>query len=239
MISVCIATYNGASVILSQLNSILPQLGEEDEVIISDDRSTDGTCAVVEALHDPRVRIVQGPAKGSPIPNFEHALQMAAGDYIFLSDQDDKWLPGKVAVSIEKLRHGYDCVVTDCVVTDSDFHVTHPSFFALNHTHENRFYNLLVKNGYIGGCMAFTRRVRDLSLPFPANIPMHDMWIGNVAAFQYKVAFIHRPCSCFRRSGHNVSTSAGKSSNSYYLRFLLRLRVARGLLQLKKRACNV
>ena len=48
MISVCMASYNGAKYIKAQLESILTQLGAEDEVVISDDGSTDGTLDIVE-----------------------------------------------------------------------------------------------------------------------------------------------------------------------------------------------
>ncbi len=205
------ATYNGASVVLTQLHSILDQLSDGDEVVVSDDASNDDTRRLIEELGDKRVRIVDGPAAGSPIPNFENALRHAKGDYIFLSDQDDKWLPGKVDACIGKLKEGYDCAVTDCVVTDRDLNTTTPSFFALNGTHKGRLYNLLVKNGYLGCCMAFTRAVKDKSLPFPSDIPMHDIWIGNVAARTGKVAFIDKPYLLFRRSGENVSTTASKS----------------------------
>ncbi len=224
MISVCIATYNGADVILEQLNSILPQLGEGDEVIISDDGSTDGTRELVAGIGDARIRTIDGPAQGSPIPNFENALRHAQGDYIFLSDQDDCWMEGKLQASLEKLRDGYDCVMTDCVVTDAELRTMYPSFYDCNRTREGRYYNLLLKNGYIGGCMAFTRRLKERCLPFPPHIPMHDLWIGNVAAFYYRVAFIHRPYSYFRRSGNNVSSSASKSPNSLATKILYRLR---------------
>lgn len=233
MISVCIATYNGAKFILTQLRSILPQLSEEDEVVISDDNSEDGTPEVIAALGDKRIRILSGPATGSPIDNFENAIRNATGDYIFLSDQDDKWLPGKADACIAKLNAGYECVMTDCCVTDENLNVIHPSFFKINGTHENRYYNLFLKNGYVGGCMAFTKRLRDKCLPFPENIPMHDIWIGNVAAFYYnKMYFIHEPYSYFRRTGKNASTSGAKSRNSLRLRILYRWHVFKEIARL-------
>lgn len=223
MISVCIATYNGEGLILTQLRSILPQLGKEDEIVISDDASTDATRQEILSLNDSRIRIVDGPAMGSPIPNFENALRHAKGDYIFLSDQDDCWMPGKVEVSLQKLREGYDCVMTDCMVTDAHLNVTNPSFMSCNRTRDGRFYNLLCKNGYIGGCMALTRQLKERCLPFPRHIPMHDLWIGNVASFYYRMAFIHQPYSYFRRNGNNVSSSGEKSRNSLFTKIIYRL----------------
>lgn len=234
MISVCIATYNGSPFILTQLRSILPQLGQDDEIIVSDDGSSDDTVPKVQSLNDERIHIVKGPGLGSPIPNFENALRHAKGDYIFLSDQDDKWIDGKVRISLKPLQAGTcDCVVTDCAVTDEALRVTHPSFYMHNHTRPNRYYNLLVKNGYIGGCMAFTRRVLNECLPFPADTPMHDLWIGNVAAFYFHVTFLPDVCSYFRRYGNNVSTSGFKSDKPLFIRLLYRYRTLRSLLRMR------
>lgn len=239
MISVCIATYNGADVILTQIKSILPQLQDTDELIVSDDGSTDGTVELVKGLNDKRIRLLKGPEKGNPIPNFEFALSMAKGDYIFLSDQDDCWMEGKVEASVNALRQGYELVVTDCLVTDKNLKVFSDSFFALNKTRENKYYNLFLKNGYLGGCMAFTRRLRDASLPFPKHIPMHDIWIGNVAGFYFNVLFIHKPYSYFRRTGNNVSTTAAKSKNNLFKKLLFRLRKSYYLLRINRHVRQV
>ena len=96
MISVCIATYNGEPFIAAQLESIIAQLSPEDEIIISDDGSTDRTLEVVQALDFPCVRILHHEGEHGYVSNFENALRAARGDVIFLSDQDDLWKPGKV-----------------------------------------------------------------------------------------------------------------------------------------------
>lgn len=230
MISVCIATYNGADVILTQLHSILPQLGPDDEIIISDDRSTDETRALIEAIGDARIKIFDGPALGSPIPNFENALRQAKGDYIFLSDQDDQWKPEKLATMLPLLKQGIHCVTSDCIVTDMDFNVKSDSFYALNGCREGKYFNLLVRNGYLGGCMAFSRAVKDASLPFPKDIPMHDIWIGNVAALRFNHRFLHQSLSYFRRSGKTASTTAAPSQNSLLQKLRIRWIVVRSLL---------
>ena len=58
MISVCMATYNGERYLRRQVESILSQLADGDELIVSDDGSTDGTPALLESLADPRLRIL-------------------------------------------------------------------------------------------------------------------------------------------------------------------------------------
>ena len=74
MISVCIATYNGEKYIGEQIASILKQLNANDEVIISDDGSTDATLSIIKTFQDPRIRVIPGPQKHSPTLNFENVL---------------------------------------------------------------------------------------------------------------------------------------------------------------------
>ena len=213
MISVCIATYNGERFIERQVNSILSQIGVEDEVVVADDGSFDNTLAILRDLNDPRIRIVDGAHRHSPTWNFEKALKEARGEYIFLSDQDDVWMPEKVAVTMRYLQQ-YDCVVSDNVTVAADDSVISDSFYAVNNTRPGKYYNLLLKNGYLGCCMAFRRNVLDAALPFPADIPMHDIWIGNVAAFKYSVCFIPDKLMHYNRHGDNASTASTPSAYS-------------------------
>lgn len=229
MISVCIATYNGGTFIKKQLNSILPQLGENDEVVIADDGSTDDTLPIIESLNDKRIKIIEGSHRHSPIWNFEKALEAAKGDYIFLSDQDDEWMPNKVKVTLLYLKTA-DCVVSDNIVIDDEDHIISDSFYKLNGTRNGKFYNLLIKNGYLGCCMAFNRKVLDYSLPFPHNTPMHDIWIGNVAAFHYSVQFIPDKLIKFCRHGDNASTTAAKSKYRTWEKIKFRLNIVKDLL---------
>ena len=108
MISVCIATYNGARFLERQLRSILPQLSADDEVVISDDGSTDETLTLLQSLADPRLRIVEGPHRHSPIWNFERALSQAKGDYITFVDSDDFIAPDTYEPLLRLLSHRPD-----------------------------------------------------------------------------------------------------------------------------------
>ena len=128
MISVCIATYNGGKFLVEQLQSILCQLGKDDEVIISDDGSTDNTYFLVMSMRDNRIKFYQHQSDSFLLPhekatlNFEHALKYAKGDYIFLSDQDDVWVENKVEIMCKYLRY-YSYVVSDCYITDSNLNI--------------------------------------------------------------------------------------------------------------------
>ena len=117
MITVCIATFNGEKYIREQLNSILFQLSLQDEVIVSDDGSTDNTISIIKSFNDKRIKIIDGVHRHSPTLNFENALKEAKGDYIFLADQDDVWKDDKVKICLKWLQH-YDCIISDAEVTD-------------------------------------------------------------------------------------------------------------------------
>ena len=210
MISVCIATYNGERFIREQIDSILRQLSSDDEIIVSDDGSTDDTISSINSIDDKRIIIIEGPRKHSPTPNFECAIKEAKGDYIFLADQDDVWKPNKVEVCMKWLQE-YDCVVSDAEVTDSNLNPLYPSLYAIMQVRQGRIYNTIWKNGYTGCCMAFRRNVLNASMPFPKDIPMHDIWIGNVAAYKYNVKFISDKLVLFRRHEDTISCN-GKGS---------------------------
>ena len=231
MISVCIATYNGERFIREQIDSIFRQLSSDDEIIVSDHGSTDDTISIINSIDDKRIRIIEGPRKHSPTPNFECAMKEAKGDYIFLADQDDVWKPNKVEVCIEWLQE-YDCVVSDAEVTDSNLNPLYPSLYAIMQVRHGRIYNTIWKNGYTGCCMAFRRNVLKASLPFPKNIPMHDIWIGNVAAYKYNMKFIPDKLIMFRRHNETISCNGKGSKYSIWQQMKFRWSIIKNIVNL-------
>lgn len=227
-ISVALAAYNGGEYIAEQLTSILGQLGENDEVIVSDDRPDGSTKAAVLPFieSDGRVRYFKGPGKGV-IANFESALRRCTGDVIFLSDQDDVWLPGKVDRVMREFEDGAELVLHDASVTDSRLNVTERSYFALHGSNASYLHNI-VKNSFVGCCMAFTQEVMLESLPFPEGIPMHDWWIALVALKRRrKVALVGEPLILWRRHGDNVTGGSTTAKQ----KLLWRLRIISALLK--------
>ena len=95
-VSVAMASFNGEKYISTQIKTILENLTENDELVISDDGSTDGTRRIIEGFNDSRIRLLEGPKQGVK-KNFENAIRNCSGKYIFLSDQDDVWMCGKRA----------------------------------------------------------------------------------------------------------------------------------------------
>lgn len=210
MISVVIAAYNGGEYIAQQLSSVLPQLDESDEVVISDDLPSGSTEQAVSNFlkTDKRVKYINGPGKGV-IKNFENAINYASGDYIFLCDQDDVWLEGKVSAVMESFKSGASVVMHDAYITDGSLNIIENSLFQKNGAGLGCVKNI-IKNTYTGCCMAFDSNLKKFILPFPDDIPMHDQWIGLIGEKTGKVALIDKPYIYYRR--HDGTATGGKTS---------------------------
>ncbi len=204
-VSVAMASYNGESYIRSQLDSVLSQLSEADELVVSDDGSTDATRDILGAYarRDPRVKVIDGPKNGV-IKNFEHAVSACRGDVIFLCDQDDEWDADKYRTVTAAFEEGVMLVMHDARLVDGDGKVVGESFFQTRNTKTGLLKNLW-KNSYIGCCMAFSKHLKPFILPFPDTIPMHDQWIGLTAERHGKVVLIPRPLMSYRRHGDNAT----------------------------------
>ncbi len=210
-ISVALAAYKGEQYISEQIDSILSQLGENDELIVSDDYPVGKTREIVLEYQsrDKRVRYIEGEGKGVVI-NFENALKACSGDVIFLSDQDDVWMSNKVELVMKEFSNGADLVLHDASVTDSDLNITEPSYFAV-HGSNASFFGNAVRNSFVGCCMAFTKEVLRESLPFPEALPMHDWWIALVAMKKKrKVILLSEPLIKWRR--HSGTVTGKKTS---------------------------
>ncbi len=227
-VSVCMATHNGARFVRQQIDSILTQLEAQDELVISDDRSTDGLLAILATYGDPRIKLLPPRHFNNPTRNFEYALTHSKGDLIFLADQDDVWRSEKINMMKEKLKLA-DLVVCDCRLTNERMETIYPSFFTMNSSRPGLIKNLF-KNSYMGCCMAFRKPVLDKALPFPDAIPIHDLWIGLVAERYFRVAFLPQILVDHRRHVSNFSSTGGESKNSLFKKMALRFQLTKKLL---------
>ena len=214
MISVCLATYNGEKYLREQLDSILCQLSENDELVISDDGSKDETINIINSYNDNRIRLFHNQGKHGVVPNFENALSKANGDFIFLSDQDDVWMNDKVEKCI-RLLNDYDLIVHNAEIVNGNCENTGHDFFSLRDS-KGGFWTNIYKNRFVGCCMCFKKQLLNYVLPFPSKILWHDMWIGLIAEKHFKVYFSSISLIKFRRHGDNTSQTAEKSNFSFF-----------------------
>jgi succinoglycan biosynthesis protein ExoO len=112
-VSVVIVAYNAQKTIRNAIDSVLEQTLSDLEVTVVDDASADGTVHAVEAVHDPRLRLLRSPRNSGPSAARNMAVKHATGRWVAFLDADDEWVP-------DRLEHllGVDLDQTDCFVAD-------------------------------------------------------------------------------------------------------------------------
>ena len=215
-VSVCIATYNGAAFIEQQVKSILSQLGENDEVIVSDDGSTDTTLDIISSFNDHRINIFHhkpNPNYCLPIiknmnlasNNFANAISICSGDIIILSDQDDIWIDNKVRVIKEVLENECDLCLHNFSIVDQYNKLLISDFRKRSPLCNNYFKNCMALP-FTGCCMAFNRSVKNILFPFSKYIVSHDQYIGLKALRHgFRVKYLDLPL--IRRREHISNAS--------------------------------
>lgn len=228
-VSICMAVHNGESFLQEQLSSILCQLTDGDELVISDDGSTDRTREIIKSCQDQRIHLLQHRKFGTPALNFEYTLSHCKNEIIFLADQDDIWHPNKIRLMSVELA-SWDLAVCDCRLIDEKGNTLLESFFDYNKS-QNGLLRNIVKNSFVGCCMAFHRKLLDKILPFPQKISMHDQWIGLMALRYFKVKFIPQILVDHRRHNANYSTTGSRSKNSWNKKVISKLQLAKAVWQ--------
>lgn len=229
------AAYNGARYIEEQISSILQQLGPDDELIVIDDGSTDDTAARVAAFGDPRIALSVAERNRGYVRTFEEAIARARGDFVFLSDQDDRWLPGRVDAMTGALEHASLVVSNFSSFGGSLTRVQAQRLRAVDSKRwrRNIFWVWFGLRPYYGCCMAFRRELVSQLLPFPSYLTeTHDQWIGYVG--NANRAVVHLEQNTIERRVHDANASArGNRSLAVVLR--ARIMTGRAILEALRR----
>jgi glycosyltransferase involved in cell wall biosynthesis len=230
-VSVAMATYNGEKYIKQQVDSILSQLNSDDELIISDDHSKDGTLDMIREYQnqDDRVKLFMNEESGVT-SNFENAIKRTQNEIIFLSDQDDVWKPEKVKTVLSYYEKSPDIqmIMSDITVVDNELNQTIESFYEFRGSRAGVVKNI-IKNSYIGCAMSFRKELKGKILPIPRNVPMHDMWIGLVADMNKSALLIPEKLIYYRR--HNSTVTTVENTSSLKQKLLWRLQISSLLLK--------
>lgn len=234
--TILLAAYQGETFLPAQLASLSGQTARDFSILYQDDGSTDRTPEILReyAQEDSRFRPAgqQGRHLGAA-GNFLSLLRQAEGDLLLLCDQDDLWMPEKVArmraacvSAAANLPEGTPLLVhADAAVIDAGGKVLAPSFFRLQGwdpeaTGLNR---LLVQNNATGCMMLLNRPLADLVVRYgrPESMFMHDWFIALTAAAFGRIVFLPEQLTRYRQHGENV---IGASRESLPLRALRILR---------------
>lgn len=212
MISVVVATYNGSNYIQIQLNSILLQLNSFDEVVVIDDCSIDDTVIKISGLNDQRIKLFKNELNIGHVKSFEKGILACTGDIIFLSDQDDFWLPNKTEVMVNELKcNNFDLLISSYYISQNQGVVDKLSAQQVNLRESNRLSNLISiisgNNHYLGSLMCFKKSSIQKYLPFPDFIEAHDIYIASLFNIDFKVGHLNIPLVIRTLTGHNLTTS--------------------------------
>lgn len=213
-ISVVLCSYNGEAYIEQQIDSILNQTKLPDELIVSDDCSSDSTVSIASDIarkYPNLIRLVESKTNLGFIKNFEKAIALAKGELIFLSDQDDVWFDQKIENMMQPFLDYEDVglVYSDALITDSELNPTAHTLFETRSRKgfmldKERTASILIKGVGINGCtMAFRSALNDIVLPIGEGWG-HDHWIAFVSHAVTVVMPTGQSLMCYRWHGDSA-----------------------------------
>nr|WP_233189467.1 glycosyltransferase family 2 protein [Geothermobacter hydrogeniphilus] len=223
MISVALCTYNGQQFLPDQLRSLASQSRLPDELVVCDDRSTDGTWDLLAEFSRQAsfpVRVERNQEQLGPAENFARCLARARGRWVVLCDQDDVWLPEKISVLAEKMTVlEVSCgpefpllIHSDAKVVDVELNTIADSLWAYQGSRpaSGHVLNRLLLQNCVTGCTAMVNRaLLEKALPIPGQALMHDWWLALVAAVFGQIDWHPEPLVLYRQHGGNDTGAKG------------------------------
>lgn len=215
-VSVALCTFNGARYLNAQLASLARQTRPPDELVVCDDRSTDGTMELLELFAQTApfpVKIAVNGKRLGPATNFGRAAALCEGQVIFFCDQDDVWCEDKIEVVLSFIgraeeQYGEETPIlaySDLEVVDDELRLVHPSYFNLmgfgNKTQGT--VDLLNRNVVTGCAAAANRALIELALPMPPAVKMHDWWFALCASARGAIVPLDAALVRYRQHGAN------------------------------------
>lgn len=216
---VALITHNGLKYLPQQLDSILAQTRAVAHIVVSDDGSTDGTWEYLEAWAREapmRVTLMRNDPPLGVSANFEQAMRLVEEDIVFASDQDDVWMPDKVALLAAEFEadDSVQLAHTDAILVDADGHELGATLFeelAISRSERSdiqsgsAFRVYCRRNVVTGAATAFRRRLIRHAQPLPPKTMFyHDGWLALMAAASGRVVMLDRPTIQYRQHGANL-----------------------------------
>lgn len=211
-VSVCMATFNGASFVREQIESILADLEPSDELLVVDDGSVDDSVGVVASIEDPRITLFESGSNHGHVRAFETVLGKAHHDVIMLADQDDLWPAGRREVLVGALARAdvaagnYQAFGTRAGDPSRPLRSSYDG-----HPVGNVIGLVLGRRPYFGCCMALRRDFRGVVLPFPKAVEAHDHWLAIVGNVAGRVAHVEDAVTVRRLHSANLTPTTRRA----------------------------
>ena len=220
-INILLSTYNGEKYIKKQIGSILGQNYNGFHITARDDGSSDRTVGI---LNSSDIKVIDSNenlgAKGSFGALLEYAVKNSNADYFMFCDQDDVWDEDKIEKTLHKMKEMEKAypntsvlVHTDLEVVDEQLGSVSKSMWEYEHIDPqlNSLSRLLVQNTITGCTVMINRDLAKRCLPIPDEAIMHDWWLGLVASYFGKIAYINESTIKYRQHGSNTIGAKGFS----------------------------
>ena len=207
-----LSTYNGARFLAEQLESIQKQTFTDWQLLIRDDGSTDITPQIIAEFvkADPRIHFINEHDRQNfgVIKNFFTLVKYEKADYYFFSDQDDVWLPDKMATMLDEVIH-HDksqplMIYMDLSVVDQDLNVTHPSMICSQSHHANTTLLAELTENTVTGGVAMINHALAEKWEDTDDVIMHDWYLALLATTTGKLVYIDKPGELYRQHDNNV-----------------------------------
>ena len=224
--SVIIPTRQGGNYLSETLESIAEQTVLPDEVIVSDDKSTDNTCKIVkdagkQGLFD--VRFFYHDPSG-PSQNYLHAASHATGGIIIVGDQDDVWLPNRVELILSAFSASRDITLVshDSILVDDELNPRRETIRGglrkssklarrINQSNDSENFLFFLRGGlpFLAHTLAFRKKLLPPLLDKPEHIKdwWFEDWLTCVGACTGRIALIAESLVLYRQ--HREQTSGG------------------------------
>jgi len=230
LVTIIVATYNGALYLREQLDSLVNQTFRDYEVLIGDDASTDDTLVILKAYAAKysNITLVQNEVQLGFVRNFEKLLTASKTKYIAFCDQDDIWYIDKLQKAIEALERiaKEDTPLlfhSDLRVVNGEKKILFNSFFQMRgyaFPHKRSVDIMLGRSGVMGNSMVINKVLKEKVLPFPKELVVHDYWIALVnELFGERITF-KKPLLDYRLHHNNSSNSLEKVNENKLLNYL-------------------
>jgi glycosyltransferase involved in cell wall biosynthesis len=211
LISIAMATYNGAKYLEEQLDSIYTQTYKEFEVIVIDDLSTDATVLILEKYKQKfGLKYFVNDVNMGVTKNFEKAILKCNGEYIALVDQDDIWLQNKLEVLYENIGNS-SLIYSNAGIINGNGEIQnkttrdiYPLYGVDSQTPD--IYNYIVLNSFILGCSTmFKRELLSTLVPIYQSTRNHDWWLTMCAHNTKGIKYIDEVLFYYRHHSNNYS----------------------------------
>ncbi len=204
-ISVVMATYNGGLYVAEQLDSILFQTLAPTELVIVDDGSTDNTLDIIHQYQEKHEHIFlyENEENLGYVKNFEKGMQLATGELIALSDQDDIWYTDKLATLFSNMGNS-EIVYSDSELIDESGNLLGRKMSDIRKMVSYDDCLMYAVGAWAPGhAMLFRKELVARCLPFPLQVT-HDFWLGFVASCQGTVLFLPQSLVYYRQHTSNA-----------------------------------